>query len=374
MRESPALKPSSCASTGRISCRAMSRSVRRTMIKRRCGQAGHLRTARSCPPCPPRTSTVWCAQRHVPIREPSGDRATASCVSGRGFVRHQPLAGILWSARDPAFGWILRRDGLRDKRLTWPFGGGVGDGLEDGGIPAVLHGPARSATFGGDDPRLTGGWSTRWPKSSWTRSQTSAERLFVRHIRASTAKCIGSTSIRGTPGVGPSSHYATWASLLSEPPAAVYEVGAGRGELLHALARLGYTCKGSEITSLRGDGGAQAHPRVTWGETDGVHLDRYEDAGAYDVVISNHVIEHLHPADLPEHLASAWRLLRPAGCYVLATPNRLWGPVGRVALLWATTVRGAPPEGVRVPRDDESPWRCGIRRRRRGAVSAQLDS
>ena len=130
----------------------------------------------------------------------------------------------------------------------------------------------------------------------------------------------------GATGEGSSLHYATWASLLGDPPAAVYEVGAGRGELLHTLARLGYMCKGSEITGLRGAGAAQAHPHVTWGETDGVHLDRYEDAETYDVVLSNHVIEHLHPADLPEHLASAWRLLRPAGCYVLATPNRLWGP------------------------------------------------
>lgn len=45
----------------------------------------------------------------------------------------------------------------------------------------------------------------------------------------------------------------------------------------------------------------------------------FEDA-FFDVVISNHVIEHV--SDQQGHLSEVRRVLRPAGCVYLATPNR----------------------------------------------------
>jgi SAM-dependent methyltransferase len=57
-----------------------------------------------------------------------------------------------------------------------------------------------------------------------------------------------------------------------------------------------------------------------------VHLDQFESPESYDVVISNQVIEHLHPEDLHEHLRSARSLLRRGGRYVLSTPHRHLGP------------------------------------------------
>ena len=48
--------------------------------------------------------------------------------------------------------------------------------------------------------------------------------------------------------------------------------------------------------------------------------------GSVDVAYSNQVIEHLHPEDAALQVASILRVLKPGGCYVCVTPNRLNGP------------------------------------------------
>jgi ubiquinone/menaquinone biosynthesis C-methylase UbiE len=42
--------------------------------------------------------------------------------------------------------------------------------------------------------------------------------------------------------------------------------------------------------------------------------------GSFDLVVSNHVIEHVD--DQPAHLREAWRVLRAGGAVYLSTPNR----------------------------------------------------
>jgi 2-polyprenyl-3-methyl-5-hydroxy-6-metoxy-1,4-benzoquinol methylase len=116
-----------------------------------------------------------------------------------------------------------------------------------------------------------------------------------------------------------------WPALIGPPPARVYEVGSGQGGLAVALAARGYDVTASEITLERG-GERPAHERLRWGETDGVHLDRYAAAGTYDAVVSNQVVEHLHPDDLPAHLRGALALLRAGGIYALNTPLAWHGP------------------------------------------------
>lgn len=49
-------------------------------------------------------------------------------------------------------------------------------------------------------------------------------------------------------------------------------------------------------------------------------------AESVDLVYSCHVLEHLHPEDVQEHLREARRVLKPGGAYVCVTPNRLLGP------------------------------------------------
>ncbi len=116
------------------------------------------------------------------------------------------------------------------------------------------------------------------------------------------------------------------ARLLGGPPGArldVYEVGAGQGRLARHLARLGHRCRATEITSARGAGRRDG---VDWRVSDGVNLAAFEPLEAYDAVVSTHVIEHLHPDDLPAHLANALAILRPGGRYVVATPHAHAGP------------------------------------------------
>ena len=53
---------------------------------------------------------------------------------------------------------------------------------------------------------------------------------------------------------------------------------------------------------------------------------------SFDVVISNHVIEHT--PDPCEHLREIYRILKPSGIVYLATPNRLWPREFHTRLMW----------------------------------------
>lgn len=120
--------------------------------------------------------------------------------------------------------------------------------------------------------------------------------------------------------------YAKWTEIIGPRPLKVLEIGSGKGRLIHHLATRGHECKGTEVTRERGGALAPHHPNLQWGTTDGVHLDRFEPRGSYDVVISDQVVEHLHPDDLVEHLTGAYSVLVNDGRYILSTPNRLAGP------------------------------------------------
>lgn len=48
--------------------------------------------------------------------------------------------------------------------------------------------------------------------------------------------------------------------------------------------------------------------------------------GEADLAFSCHFVEHLHPEDALEHAREMRRILRPGGCYVVVTPNRIYGP------------------------------------------------
>lgn len=131
----------------------------------------------------------------------------------------------------------------------------------------------------------------------------------------------------GTPGpVDQSERYMSWAAELGSPPKRVYEVGSGRGELVTYLASLGFDCVGTDITKERGLRDEPTAANLKWGLTDGVHLDSFEQPGTYDVVISNSVVEHLHPGDLEAHFRGVFSILVERGEYILCTPHLFTGP------------------------------------------------
>lgn len=129
------------------------------------------------------------------------------------------------------------------------------------------------------------------------------------------------------PSDGKAQHHRAWARWLGPPPLRVYELGAGKGELAAYLAQQGYICRAAEITTERGSKWTgDSKDGLTWGITDGIDLGRYESAGSFDVVISDHVVEHLHPQDLGRHMAGVRSLLIPGGRYIFRTPHRFSGP------------------------------------------------
>ena len=141
----------------------------------------------------------------------------------------------------------------------------------------------------------------------------------------------------------PEERYKPWIEAIGSPPLSVYEIGSGKGDLIAYLSRRGFKCKGTEITRERGEKHQSPDPNLSWGTSDGVHLASVERAGTFDLVISDQVIEHLHPADLKTHLRNVHAILAPDGRYVISTPHRFTGPhdVSRV-------FRSDRPEGMHL--------------------------
>jgi 2-polyprenyl-3-methyl-5-hydroxy-6-metoxy-1,4-benzoquinol methylase len=102
----------------------------------------------------------------------------------------------------------------------------------------------------------------------------------------------------------------------------ILEVGCGNGLFLKSVARqlrhgrlVGIDVStsvlpecGEEITFLQGE------------------VTDFTVPEQFDVVFSEHVIEHLAPADLPLHIRSLRRALTPGGVLIVCAPNRLFGP------------------------------------------------
>lgn len=130
----------------------------------------------------------------------------------------------------------------------------------------------------------------------------------------------------GTDNTPPAERYGHWAELIGSPPKSVYEIGSGKAAMIGYLAQLGHQCTATEITRERGAKHAVEHPNLRWTQTDGVHLDRFEPPGTYDFVLSDNVIEHMHPDDLIPHLRGALDILKPGGQYLMAVPHRWFGP------------------------------------------------
>lgn len=116
-----------------------------------------------------------------------------------------------------------------------------------------------------------------------------------------------------------------WAKLIGPPPQRVYEVGSGNGQLAHSLASLGYNVTATDVSRQRG-GLREDEPNLSWQTTDGVNLDRFARDRPYDAVISDQVIEHLHPDDILIHCRAARDILRGNGRYIVRTPHSATGP------------------------------------------------
>jgi SAM-dependent methyltransferase len=123
-----------------------------------------------------------------------------------------------------------------------------------------------------------------------------------------------------------SARYAMWAAAIGPPPMTIFEIGAGQARMLRYLAGLGHECTGSDVTVER--------PAAVLGRKEEKFQSVVDNAvsiesakyAEYDRVLSDQVIEHLHPADLGTHVESVRRLLRPGGRYIVCCPHVYAGP------------------------------------------------
>jgi len=92
------------------------------------------------------------------------------------------------------------------------------------------------------------------------------------------------------------------------------DIGTGNGEIARYLSQF-YHVVSVDIVDQRDvcDG-------FTFVQVNGIALPFADKS--FDVVISNHVIEHVENADL--HLSEIKRVLKDDGLVYLATPNRFW--------------------------------------------------
>lgn len=135
-------------------------------------------------------------------------------------------------------------------------------------------------------------------------------------------------------GPGAAGDFRSWLPLIGDVPKKVLEIGPGAGGLIKFLADAGHSCTASEITSQRG---SRDDPRISWVRSDGVHLSKFFPPASFDVLISDQVIEHLHPNDLEVHFDEILKVLKKGGKYVFRTPHRWFGPCD-VSLFFDTPV------------------------------------
>jgi len=124
----------------------------------------------------------------------------------------------------------------------------------------------------------------------------------------------------------PDIRYRAWVDAIGAPPKKIYEIGSGKGTMISYLSTLGYDCKATEITRERGGKFLEGNENVKLGNTDGIHLDQFEEKDTYDVVLSDQVIEHFHPNDILEHFQGVYNILKSNGHYIFSTPHMFTGP------------------------------------------------
>ena len=154
------------------------------------------------------------------------------------------------------------------------------------------------------------------------------------------------TSLPWLSSTGSNPDVTTWTRMIGRPPQRVYEIGSGAGRLAAGLASNGFEVTATDISRERG-GNRATGKNLQWGLTDGVNLARFADPDSFDVVISDQVIEHLHPDDLLTHLEGVRTLLRSRGRYISGPRTLTLGPQTLVGSSdgisrWACTFASTP--------------------------------
>jgi SAM-dependent methyltransferase len=108
-------------------------------------------------------------------------------------------------------------------------------------------------------------------------------------------------------------------AIADQPPRRMLEIGTGSGGIAHYFGTAG--AMGWDVDSIDVEDVRLVEDGFRFTQVDGVELP-FPDA-SFDVVVSNHVIEHVGDArHQARHLAELARVLRPEGIGYLAVPCR----------------------------------------------------
>ncbi len=102
----------------------------------------------------------------------------------------------------------------------------------------------------------------------------------------------------------------------------VAECGPGSFHLAQVVAPKVKSLALVDVTNNNPD--AKLPSNCTFYQNDGVHLP--SELNNLDLVWSAHVVEHIHPDELADHLFDVRRALADKGHYIIFTPNRFSGP------------------------------------------------
>jgi SAM-dependent methyltransferase len=113
--------------------------------------------------------------------------------------------------------------------------------------------------------------------------------------------------------------YAELAKLLAATPGPVLDIGAGRGEMIRLLEKLGKETWGVELDEALALKAAEAGLPIEHG--DGIEALRKQPFGSLGGIVLLHVIEHLTPNELLEVVQLSFDRLARGGLLVMETPN-----------------------------------------------------
>ncbi len=109
---------------------------------------------------------------------------------------------------------------------------------------------------------------------------------------------------------------------LLKPGFRVLELGCGSGRTIAGLAEKVREGIGIDATLVKSQTGLPANIRLLEDDVRDISLNE----GDFDLIFSFHLLEHLHPDDLPMHLRSINRHLRKGGTLFILTPHAVTGP------------------------------------------------
>jgi len=102
----------------------------------------------------------------------------------------------------------------------------------------------------------------------------------------------------------------------------ILDVGCGAGDFLRSVAR---RAAHGRLVGL--DISTPVLPRDAQGiEFVNGDVVRFDLGDPFDVVLSDNLVEHVAPADLPAHFESLRRALKTGGTLIVMAPSRLFGP------------------------------------------------